>query len=302
MFNLALIGPKTMIRGYSAEGDKLLNYLENGIFDALQKEDLKSFIFAIYLNPNDLNDHPSVFKKLVIEHRFANLKLYYTKKAPVDYELPHFQPGDEKKDKWYFMTHNLDEVPDNWMIGKVNTGYHSVNLSVTSIVRYLPTSSLDNATYPNHVCLPNGTFKKRVARDVPEPLVPSGIRNNETGVIGPFCGIEEAHFTGVLEKAPSKLNGLTSFPFLALRIDSETLQMPSPKNINIAPHMATSHRAGIYLEETNKDTPTQMETQMAPPYFGQKQANPADHDNNGTSKPGRKKLKISVTQGLGLKK
>ena len=57
----------TVSRGYTEEADKLLDYLvssyilcvyfiyikivwqENGIFDALQKQYLRSFIFAIYL-------------------------------------------------------------------------------------------------------------------------------------------------------------------------------------------------------------------------------------------------------------
>jgi meiosis-specific protein HOP1 len=36
-------------RGYSTEGDQLLDYIEHGIFDALEKHYLKSFIFVIYL-------------------------------------------------------------------------------------------------------------------------------------------------------------------------------------------------------------------------------------------------------------
>jgi len=57
---------KTITRGYTDEADKLLNYLvyasyyplihlpdisleENGIFDALEKRFLRSFIFGIYL-------------------------------------------------------------------------------------------------------------------------------------------------------------------------------------------------------------------------------------------------------------
>ncbi|EAU88835.2 hypothetical protein CC1G_13888 [Coprinopsis cinerea okayama7 len=39
----------TMVRGYTDEADRILNYLENGIFDALEKQYLRSFIFAIYL-------------------------------------------------------------------------------------------------------------------------------------------------------------------------------------------------------------------------------------------------------------
>ncbi|KAG5638989.1 hypothetical protein H0H81_008210 [Sphagnurus paluster] len=82
------------------------------------------------------------------KRRYATFKLFYTDKTPPDYEPPHFQAGDEEKDKWFFMTHDLDEVPDKWSIGKVDTGHHSVNLSVTSIATYLPSSTQqNNATF-----------------------------------------------------------------------------------------------------------------------------------------------------------
>ncbi|KAG9086548.1 DNA binding protein [Ceratobasidium sp. UAMH 11750] len=48
---------KTVKRGFSTEADSLLDYLEKGIFDALEKQYLKSFVFAIYIdkeNPNNL--------------------------------------------------------------------------------------------------------------------------------------------------------------------------------------------------------------------------------------------------------
>lgn len=38
-----------MKRGYSTEGDQMLNYIEHGVFDALEKHYLKSFVFAVYL-------------------------------------------------------------------------------------------------------------------------------------------------------------------------------------------------------------------------------------------------------------
>ncbi|KAF8323084.1 hypothetical protein DL93DRAFT_2151415 [Clavulina sp. PMI_390] len=44
---------KTIKRGYSTEGDTLLDYVENGIFDALEKHYLKSFVFGIYLDKDD---------------------------------------------------------------------------------------------------------------------------------------------------------------------------------------------------------------------------------------------------------
>ncbi|KAE9398986.1 DNA-binding protein [Gymnopus androsaceus JB14] len=46
----------TMTRGYTDEADRILNYLEYGIFDALQKQYLKSFVFAIYLDSKDPNN------------------------------------------------------------------------------------------------------------------------------------------------------------------------------------------------------------------------------------------------------
>lgn len=45
----------TMTRGYTDEADRILNYLEYGIFDALQKQYLRSFIFAIYLDNKEPN-------------------------------------------------------------------------------------------------------------------------------------------------------------------------------------------------------------------------------------------------------
>ncbi|KAH8117033.1 DNA-binding protein [Phellopilus nigrolimitatus] len=47
---------KTVTRGFSTEADKLLNYLEHGIFDAIERQYLKSFIFAIYLDHDDPNN------------------------------------------------------------------------------------------------------------------------------------------------------------------------------------------------------------------------------------------------------
>ncbi|KAF7363938.1 DNA-binding protein [Mycena sanguinolenta] len=208
----------TMTRGYTDEADRILNYLEYGIFDALQKQYLRSFIFAIYLDEKDPNNiveaytfnfhyHTipgtdtvipvmslgddldkmtlsdaakdpvgqaakkgkaptlkdvkkrvkTVLKALIQsttqmdvlpKRRFATFKLFYTDETPAEYEPQYFQAGDAQKDKWFFMTHDLDEVPDKWSVGKLDTGHHSVNLSVASIATYLPSSTdNENATF-----------------------------------------------------------------------------------------------------------------------------------------------------------
>ncbi|KAK0463577.1 HORMA domain-containing protein [Desarmillaria tabescens] len=211
----------TMTRGYTDEADRLLNYLEYGVFDALQKQYLRTFIFAVYLDNKDPNNiieaytfnfqyHKlpgtdttvpvmtlgddtkrtplrgfntrkkdpvaeavskgklptlrdvkrsvkTLLKTLITsmtqmdvlpKRRFASFKMFYTDDTPSEYEPPHFIAADAEKDKWFFMTHDMDEIPDKWSVGKVDTGHHAVNVSVTSIATYLPSSTeYDNAPF-----------------------------------------------------------------------------------------------------------------------------------------------------------
>ncbi|KAL0563844.1 hypothetical protein V5O48_018218 [Marasmius crinis-equi] len=200
-----------MCRGYTDEADRILNYLEFGIFDALQKQYLRSFIFAIYLDNKDPNNiieaytfnfryHTiagtnttipimslgddlnklslkdgmndplidsakkgkiptlkdvkksvkTLLKTLISsmvqmdvlpKRRYASFKLFYTDDTPPEYEPPHFKPGNYEKDKWHFMTHDFDEAPDKWSIGRIDSGYHSVEVNVSSIATYLPSST-----------------------------------------------------------------------------------------------------------------------------------------------------------------
>ncbi|KAK0211239.1 HORMA domain-containing protein [Desarmillaria ectypa] len=211
----------TMTRGYTDEADRLLNYLEYGVFDALQKQYLRTFIFAVYLDNKDPNNiieaytfnfqyHKlpgtdttvpvmtlgddakrtplrgfnarkkdpvaeavskgklptlrdvkrsvkTLLKTLITsmtqmdvlpKRRFASFKMFYTDDTPSEYEPPHFIAADAERDKWFFMTHDIDEIPDKWSVGKVDTGHHAVNVSVTSIATYLPSSTEhDNAPF-----------------------------------------------------------------------------------------------------------------------------------------------------------
>lgn len=43
----------TVKRGFSQEGDELLDYLEKGAFHALEKQYLRKMIFALYINKDD---------------------------------------------------------------------------------------------------------------------------------------------------------------------------------------------------------------------------------------------------------
>ncbi|KAF5380914.1 hypothetical protein D9615_004163 [Tricholomella constricta] len=265
------------------------------------------------------------------KRRFATFKLFYTDKTPADYEPPHFQTGDEEKDKWFFMTHDLDEVPDKWRIGKVDTGHHSVNLSVTSIATYLPSSTQhDNAVFggttsrppaglnltpvqeaslraaqaeqqvrdaqermvawsgeeavetddadgegeddPDYEKLPDGSYR-RVASDGAGNLIPSGIRNNETGNIEPLSGpmdVEEAYFGGVPEIVPTRLSelnldreiGKSNIEQTQVIADfTQDVSLPSP----VATNQHHSRSSSLSADKVFDSGPDLNDTNWAPP-------------------------------------
>ncbi|TFK94784.1 HORMA-domain-containing protein [Polyporus arcularius HHB13444] len=211
----------SVTRGFTEEADKLLDYLDNGIFDALSKQYLRSFIFAIYLDDQDPNNiieaytfnfsycqvpgttevvpvmtlgdemsnlslsgsgsrkaHDPVAEatkrgkvptlgdvkrslKTLIKNliqattqmdalpkrRFATFKLFYYDNTPDDYEPPHFRAGDTNKDKWFMTTHHKGEMPERCSVGFVHTGYHGVDVKVTSVSGYLPCGEDNNAPF-----------------------------------------------------------------------------------------------------------------------------------------------------------
>ncbi|KAI0672868.1 HORMA-domain-containing protein [Trametes maxima] len=209
----------TVTRGFTEEADKLLDYLETGIFDALQKQYLRSFVFAIYLDDQDPNNvieaytfnfsycrvpgsgdtvpvmslgedmmnlslsgsKPSydpvadatrkgkiptlgevkrslkaLVKNLIQattqmdalpRRRFATFKLFYYENTPDDYEPPHFRAGDAKEDKWFMTTHDREELPERCSVGSVQTGYHGVDVKVTSVSAYLPSGEDNSAPF-----------------------------------------------------------------------------------------------------------------------------------------------------------
>ncbi|KAF8163511.1 hypothetical protein B0H34DRAFT_695693 [Crassisporium funariophilum] len=97
------------------------------------KDSVKAMLRTLMTAISNMDDLP--------RRRFASFKVFYTDDTPADYEPPHFRAADEEKDRWHFMTHDLDEAPDRFSIGIVDTRHHAVNLKVTSIASYLPSST-----------------------------------------------------------------------------------------------------------------------------------------------------------------
>ncbi|KZT26606.1 hypothetical protein NEOLEDRAFT_1062776 [Neolentinus lepideus HHB14362 ss-1] len=204
----------TVTRGFTEEADKLLDFLESGIFDALQKQYLRSFIFAVYLDSQDPNNiveaytfnfnyytppgssaaipimslgddlmklsldqdrckdadpvaeaikqgkAPTLGEMLVKNliqattqmdalprRRYATFKLFYHDHTPDDYEPPHFRAGDVEKDRWYFATHDKHETPEKCSVGRLETGWHGVDVRIASVSAYLPSMEDNNAAF-----------------------------------------------------------------------------------------------------------------------------------------------------------
>ena len=75
---------------------------------------------------------PSGFSSIVFyvflicssESRFGNFKLFFNESTPDDYQPLHFRAAEVDNHKWFFTTHDADEVPERMSIGKLQTGWH----------------------------------------------------------------------------------------------------------------------------------------------------------------------------------
>ena len=85
--------------------------------------------------------------RLCVERRFATFKLFYHEHTPDNYEPPHFRAGDADKDKWFFTTHDQTEVPEKCSVGQVQTGWHGVDVKITSVSGYLPSTEDNEAPF-----------------------------------------------------------------------------------------------------------------------------------------------------------
>ncbi|KAG1727923.1 HORMA domain-containing protein [Suillus paluster] len=198
----------TLNRGFTNEGDRIIDYLENGIFEAVDKQYLRKVIFGIYLDSKDPNNLVEAYtfnfhyhklpgsdsaipimtlgdemskmslarsdpvsealkkgqmptlgevkrsvKSLITtinqmenlpKNRYGNFKLFFNEDAPDDYQPPHFQAADAEANRWFFTTHAAGEVPERTSIGRVNAGWHGVDMKVVSVSSYLPSITEDN--------------------------------------------------------------------------------------------------------------------------------------------------------------
>ncbi|KAH9930747.1 uncharacterized protein B0H18DRAFT_1116858 [Fomitopsis serialis] len=174
----------SVTRGFTEEADKLLDYMEHGIFDALQKQYLRSFILGIYLDNDDPNNIVEAYTfnfdyqkipgtditvpVMSLDADLERLSLNGKKtfdpvsdatrqgRVPTLGEVKRSLkattqmdalPRDAKKDRWFFTTHERSEVPEKCSIGSLQTGHHGVNVRIASVSGYLPSTEDNSAPF-----------------------------------------------------------------------------------------------------------------------------------------------------------
>jgi meiosis-specific protein len=76
------VAVKVIKRDLSIEGNTLLDWIEKGCFDALEKQYLATLVFGIYLDPNDPTDLAECYYfhfnyPSATSNYYHNLRLFY---------------------------------------------------------------------------------------------------------------------------------------------------------------------------------------------------------------------------------
>ncbi|KAF8559714.1 hypothetical protein OG21DRAFT_1402333 [Imleria badia] len=229
-------------RGFTNEGDRILDYLEKGIFEAIEKQYLRRFIFAIYLDSKDPNN--------IVEAYTFNFQYY--KVAGTEIVVPIMSLGDQLS-KMSLHRVDGDPVADALKRGHLPTlGDVKRTLKVLMVpeCRYGNFKLFFNDNTPDDYQPPyfragdadsnRWFFTTHRAAEVPES---TRIGNLETGWHGVSMKVvsvssflpssteeNNATFTGLSTRGPPKL---TPVEEARLRVEDAELQREDALNRNV---------------------------------------------------------------------
>ncbi|KAF8136509.1 HORMA domain-containing protein [Boletus edulis] len=228
-------------RGFTNEGDRILDYLEKGIFEAIEKQYLRRFIFAIYLDHKDPNN--------IVEAYTFNFQ--YHKVAGTDTVVPIMFLGDQLS-KMSLHRMDGDPVVDALKRGSLPT-LGDVKRSLKLMIKTLVTTISQMETLPK--CR-YGNFKLFFNDDTPDDYQPPYFRAGdadsnrctrigklETGWHGVSVKVvsvssfllsstedNNATFTGITTRCPPKL---TPIEEARLRVEDAELQKKDALDRNV---------------------------------------------------------------------
>ncbi|KAF9971918.1 DNA binding protein [Actinomortierella ambigua] len=155
---------KTVKRGYSFEGDAFLNWLECGIFDALNKQYLRTIVLGIYLDkekPTDLTEsytfnityadgEPTIgIGSPLPNERYLTIRLYYWDDVtPPDYEPECFVFCNDEPNMRLRFSSSTEEVK----VGEVDARYHAIDVRM----KYVNPDATENSNAYREMSANNG--------------------------------------------------------------------------------------------------------------------------------------------------
>ncbi|KAH7908764.1 HORMA domain-containing protein [Hygrophoropsis aurantiaca] len=156
--NTSSIRMMNINRGFTNEGDRIMDYLELGIFDAIEKQYLQSFIFAIYLDSKDPNN--------IVEAYTFNFE--YKKLPGTNVTVPIMSMGDQLSNMSLGSSRRRDPVADAMKQGKMPT-LGEVKKSLKAMIRTLLMAIGNMESLPK--CR-YGNFKLFFNEDTPDSYQP----------------------------------------------------------------------------------------------------------------------------------
>ncbi|KZP01156.1 DNA-binding protein [Calocera viscosa TUFC12733] len=187
--------------GVSAAGNKLLDYLEGGIFDAIEKQYLKSFMFAVYLDPQHPENIIECFTFSFSYHTIPGTQVV----------IPIFTGlRDDTPNRSFSKTPGKPSAQQQVEIGKVPT-LGEVQHSIKTLLRLLTlTAQHNDPVPPKHYV----TFKLFYNDGTPEDYEPPFFRPADSKD-------DRFHFaTHDIEEQPLKMSiGSLNTSFHGVKVD-----------------------------------------------------------------------------------
>ncbi|KAG2036479.1 HORMA domain-containing protein [Suillus americanus] len=214
----------TLNRGFTNEGDRIIDYLENGIFEAIEKQYLRKVIFGIYLDSKDPNN--------IVEAYTFNF--HYHKLPGSSTAIPIMTLGDQMSK---MSLARLDPVSEALKKGQVPT-LGEVKKSVKAMIKSLITTINQMENLPKNRY---GNFKLFFNEDAPDDYQPPHFQAADAEANKWFF---TTHATGEVPERTSIGQVNAGWHGLDMKVVSISSYLPSISEDNNAPFAGiTSHTA-----------------------------------------------------------
>ncbi|KAG1890749.1 HORMA domain-containing protein [Suillus subluteus] len=233
----------TLNRGFTNEGDRIIDYLENGIFEAIDKQYLRKVIFGIYLDSKDPNKFVNFSLRLLLgsltgySHSIVEaytFNFHYHKLPGSRTAIPIMTLGDQLSK---MSLARPDPVSEALKKGQIPT-LGEVKRSVKAMIKSLITTINQMENLPKNRY---GNFKLFFNEDAPDDYQPPHFQAADAEANRWFF---TTHATGEVPERTSIGQVNAGWHGLDMKVVSVSSYLPSISEDNNAPFAGiTSHTA-----------------------------------------------------------